>query len=80
MVLKDPVIILSKNDQMILNQISVAGTLNEFYVNDAQDIASEPISEDIVNHPSIQTITAHIPAPVAFDFCSVTPEYTYYHF
>ena len=36
--------------------------------------ATEPIPEDIVNHPSIQTITAHIPAPIAFDFSYVTPE------
>ena len=53
---------------------NVAGTLNECYVYVAQDIASEPISEVIVNHPRIQTITAHIPAPIAFDFSPVTPE------
>ena len=67
-------IILSENDQVISGQISVAGTLKEFYVNVAQDTASEPISDDILNHPSIQKITAHIAAPTAYDFSPVTPE------
>ena len=71
--LKDPVIILSENDN-ISNQISVASTLNEFFVNPAQDILSVPIPEDILNHPSIQKITAHIPAPTVFDFSPVTSE------
>ena len=72
--LKDPVILLSENDGIISNQISVACTLNEFFVNAAQDISSVPIPEDISNHPSIQKITAHIPAPTGFDFSPVTSE------
>ena len=38
--LKDPVIILWENDQIISNQISIAGTPNAFYVNVAQDRAN----------------------------------------
>ncbi|KAK2179389.1 hypothetical protein NP493_493g01001 [Ridgeia piscesae] len=72
--LKDPVIILSENDNIISNQISVASTLNEFFVNAAQDISSVPIPDDILNHPSIQKITDHIPAPTAFDFSPITSE------
>ena len=72
--LKDPVIILSENDNIISNQISVASTLNEFFVNAAQDISSVPIPDDILNHPSIQKITDHIPATTAFDFSPVTSE------
>ena len=75
--LKDPVIILSENDSIISNQISVASTLNEFFVNAAQDISSVPIPEDILNHPSIKKITAHIPAPTGFDFSPVTSESIY---
>ena len=41
--LKDPVIFLSENDSIISNQVSVASTLNEFFVNAAQDISSVPI-------------------------------------
>ena len=67
-------ILLSENDTIISNQISVASTLNEFFVNAAQDISSVPIPEDILNHPSIQKITAHIPAPTGFDFSPVTSE------
>ena len=73
-ILKDPVIILSENDYIIPNQISVASTLNEFFVNAAQDMSYVPIPEDILNHPTMQKITAHIPAPTAFDFSSVTFE------
>ena len=47
--LKDHVIILLENDQIISDQFTVAGTLNELCVNIA-----EPILEDIVNHSSIQ--------------------------
>ena len=72
--LKDPEIILSENDNIISNQIYVASTLNEFFVNVAQDISSVPIPEDILNHPSIQKITAHIPAHTGFDFSPVTSE------
>ncbi|KAK2191731.1 hypothetical protein NP493_47g06043 [Ridgeia piscesae] len=72
--LKDPVIILSENDNIISNQICVASTLNEFFVNAAQDISSSPIPEDILNHPNIQTITDHIAAPTVFDFSPVTSE------
>ena len=75
--LKDPVIILSENDSIISNQISVASTPNEFFVNAAQDISSVPIPEDILNHPSIKKITAHIPAPTGFDFSPVTSESIY---
>ena len=71
---KYPVIILSENDQIVSDQISVASTVNEFYVKVVQDIASEPILEVIVNHPSIQTITTHIPAPIPFDLCPFTSE------
>jgi hypothetical protein len=75
--LKDPVIILPENDNITSNQISVASTLNEFFVNAAQDISSVPIPDDILNHPSIQKITDHIPAPTAFDFSPVTSEIIY---
>ena len=75
--LKDPVIILSENDCIISNKITVASTLNEFFVNAAQDISSVPIPEDILNHPSIKKITAHIPAPTGFDFSPVTSECIY---
>ena len=74
MLLKDPVIILLENDKVNSDQIYVAGILNECYVNVAQDRASEPISEDIVHHSRIETVTAHIPDPFAFDFSPVTPE------
>ncbi|KAK2166570.1 hypothetical protein NP493_1314g00111 [Ridgeia piscesae] len=69
--LKDPVIILSENDNIISNQISVASTLNEFFLNAAQNISSVPIPDDILNH---QKITDHITAPTAFDFSPVTSE------
>ena len=39
----DPVIILSENNHIVSDQISIVSILNEFYVNVAQDIASEPI-------------------------------------
>ena len=75
--LKDPVIILSENDSIISNQISVACTLNEFFVNAAQYISSVPIPEGILNHPSIKKITGHIPAPTGFDFSPVSSESIY---
>ena len=76
-IIKDLVIILSENDNIISNQISVANILNEFVVNAAQDISSVLIPNDILNHPSIQTITDHIPVPTAFDFIPVTSESIY---
>ena len=36
--LKDPVIILSENDNIISNQISVASTLNEFFLKNGGKI------------------------------------------
>ena len=72
--LRHSVIMLSENYNIISNQISVASTLNEFFVNAAQDLSAVPIPKDILNHPSNQKITAHIPAPAAFDFSPVTSE------
>jgi len=46
------------------------GTLSELYLNVAQDTATE----DAENHPSIQTVAAHITAPVPFDSSPVTLE------
>ena len=66
--LKDPITIFSEIDNIITDQLSVAGTINEFYLNVAEDITSDPIPENVVNHPNIQTITVHTLAPIAFDF------------
>ena len=59
-ILRQNVIILSHNDQIISDQTYIVGTLNEFYVNVAHDLSIELIR--------IQTIIAHIPV----DFSPVT--------
>ena len=52
-ILKQLVIIILENDQIISDQTYIVGNLTEFYVNVAQYLSVEPIR--------IQTITAQVP-------------------
>ena len=65
--LKDPVIVLSENNNIISDQTSVAGILNDFYVNVANDIGTKLTPGDIETHPSVKTIKETVACPV-FNF------------
>ena len=69
--LKDPVIVLSENSNIISDQTSVAGIHNEFYVNVANDIGTKLTPEDIETHPSVKTISETVACPV-FSFKPTT--------
>ena len=69
--LKDPVIILSEDSNIISDQTSVAGILNDFYVNVANDIGIKLTPEDIETHPSVKTINETVVCPV-FSFKPTT--------
>ena len=60
--LKDPVIVLSENSNIISDQTSVAGIHNEFYVNVANDIGTKLTPEDIETHPVLKQSTKPSPA------------------
>ena len=75
--LKDPVIILSENNNTISDQTSVSNKkiiLNNFYVNAAKDIGTDLTSDGVTSHPSCQLITSIIQTPIHFDFKPVTQE------
>ena len=50
--LKDPVIILSENNNIISYQTWVSNILNNFYVNAAKDIGKDLTSDDVTSDPS----------------------------
>ena len=72
--LKDPVIILSENNNTISDQTPVSNILNNFYVNVAKDIGTDLTSDGVTSHPSCQLITSIIQTPIHFDFKPVTQE------
>ena len=72
--LKDPVIILSENNNIISDQTSVSNILNNFYVNVAKDIGTDLTTDGVTSHPSCQLITSNIQTPIHFDFKPVTQE------
>ena len=69
--LKDPVIILSEDSNIISDQTSVAGILNDFHINVANDIGTKLTPKDIETHPSVNTINETVVCPV-FSFKPTT--------
>ena len=69
--LKDPVIIISEDSTIISDQTSVAGILNDFYVNVANDIGTKLTPKDTETHPSVKTINETVVCSV-FSFKPTT--------
>ena len=72
--LKDPVIILSENNNIISDQTSVSNILNNLHVNVAKYIGTVLTSDGVTSHTSCKLITSNIQTPIHFDFKPVTQE------
>ena len=71
---KDPTIILSEDNIILSDQISVSNVFNDLYVNVAKYIGTDHTPCDITTHHSCHLITSNIPNPITFDFKPITKE------
>ena len=72
--LKDPVITLCENGNIVSDQLAVSGIMNDFYANVAGDIGSVLAPWYIETHPSVVSISSKFENAQPFDFKPITPE------